>query len=74
MGLIEKDANVGQADNDGASPLLMACCYGHVDVARLLIEKDADVTQAWKGKTPLAIAKQKGHAEIARLLEARGRA
>ena len=53
----------------------MACQNGHVDVARLLIEKGADVAQASNsGHTPLAIAKQKGHAEIARLLEARGRA
>ena len=44
--LIEKDADVGQAKNDGKTPLLWACAKGHDDVARLLIEKDADVGQA----------------------------
>ena len=44
--LIENDADVGQANDDGESPLLMACYEGHVDVARLLTEKHADVGQA----------------------------
>ena len=72
--LIEKDADVGQADNDGTAPLWIACQDGHVDVVRLLIEKDADITQAWNGRMPLDMAKQQGHTEIVRLLEAHGRA
>ena len=72
--LIEKDADVGQADkNDGATPLFMACQTGHVDVARLLIEKDADVGQAKNdGATPLFMACQNGHSDLFVLLIEKG--
>ena len=51
--LIEKDADVGQANNDGSTPLFAAAQNGHVDVARLLIEKGADVGQAERRRAPL---------------------
>ena len=59
------------------SPLYAACTNAHVDVARLLIEHDADVSQASKnGASPLLTAlrrchcslTRRGHAEIVRLL------
>ena len=43
-------------------------------MARLLIDRGADVAQAWNDQTPLDIAKGNGHEEIVRLLEARDRA
>ena len=42
----------------GHTPLYVACQHGHVDAARLLLDKGADVTRADKeGRTPLDIAK-----------------
>ena len=50
-------------------PLWIACQNGHVDVARLLLDKGADVNRANKnGWTPLSIACSKGHVDAVRLL------
>ena len=55
------------------TPLLAACKFGHVDVARLLIEKGADVGQAKNnGATPLLVSCFNGHDDVARLLMEHG--
>ena len=42
----------------GGTPLFIACLSGHVDEARLLLDKGADVNKADKNDwTPLDIAK-----------------
>ena len=47
----------------------MACYKGHVDLARLLIEWQADVNALTEeGTSPLCYACKKGHADVARLL------
>ncbi len=54
----------------GETPLFVACQKGHVDVARLLLDKGADVNRALEnGATPLSVAKSQGHAAIVALLE-----
>ena len=66
-------ADVGQATNDGATPLFVACLNGHDGVARLLIEKGADVGQAKNnGATPLLVSCFNGHDDVARLLMEHG--
>ena len=56
---------------DGTMPLIIACEKGHVDAARLLLDKGAEVDRATKkGTTPLAIAEERGHSSIVALLEA----
>ena len=56
-------------------PLYIACSWGHVGEARLLLENGAEVDQADKdGKTPLLIACQNGHVDAARLLLEKGAA
>ena len=51
------------------SPLYAACEKGHVDAARLLLDKGAEVNPADEdGATPLFIACQEGHVDAARLL------
>ena len=48
---------VNQTKNDGYTPLLIAAEKGHAAVARLLLERGAEVNQAkYNGCTPLLIA------------------
>ena len=51
-------------------PLMAASRKGHVDVARLLLGRGADVSvgKAPRGATALIIASQDGHVEVARML------
>ena len=54
-----------------------SCANGHVDAARLLLDKGAAVDRAAsgkrnKGQTPLYIACEKGHVDAARLLLDKG--
>jgi len=57
----------------GNSPLMMAAWKGHVEVARLLMDRGAEVDKKSQGgSTPLKAAAQMGHVEVARLLLDRG--
>ena len=68
--MLEKGAEVNRAQNQGATPLVIACHQGHVDAVRLLLDKGADVNKADEdGETPLSIAKQQGHSAVVALLE-----
>ena len=52
-----------------STPLWIACKEGHVDAARLLLAKGADVHKASKeNRTPLHEASYKGHIDVVRLL------
>ena len=43
-----------QADANGITPLLMAITNNHMDVARFLIERGAEINVSdWYGRTPL---------------------
>merc|ERR1719399_2718364 len=71
--LLYEGADVNRADEDGWTPLLIACQHGHVDRARNLLDKGAAVDRAQKqGATPLYIACQNGHVDAARLLLEKG--
>ena len=61
--LLDKDAEVDLATKKGTTPLFTACASGHVDAARLLLDKGADVNQANENAavTPLNIAGEKGY-------------
>ena len=54
------------------TPLYIACFNSHVDAARLLLEKGAEVDRAEGTATPLGIACEKGHVDAARLLLDKG--
>ena len=62
---------------DGVTPLYIAAREGHVDVARLLLDRgraDANWRARDNGATPLCSAVKKRHVDVARLLLERGRA
>ena len=66
------DAN-SPTDAQGRTPLYAACEHGHVDAARLLLDKGAEVDRANEnGLTPLMLACYKGHVELARLVLDKG--
>ena len=56
---------VDQQSQDGKTPLFMAVCSGHVDVANLLIGAGADVNYVRRGRTLLSNACQYGHKSVA---------
>ena len=58
---------------DDSTALMFACEKGHVEAARLLLEKGAAVdAQDENGVTPLMTACEEGHVEVARLLLEKG--
>ncbi len=58
---------------DGRTPLFMACQYGELDYARILVKNGADVNKANKtGTTPLYIAAKKGFYWVVVLLVENG--
>jgi len=70
------DANMETADQHGKTPLMLACCAGHVDVVRLLIDENgADMETADRyGRTALMHACLLGHVDVIKLLLRRGAA
>ena len=59
--------------NDGRTPLHAAALTGHVDTARLFLEKGADIhARDEEGRTPLHRAALQGHREMVAFLLARG--
>lgn len=55
------------------SPLTLAACGGHVDLALLLIERGANIEEVNdEGYTPLMEAAREGHDEMVKLLLSKG--
>ena len=67
-----KDVN-SQSFDDASTPLHLTSRQGHVDVARMLVERGADASvQDEDGRTPLHHASSRGHVDVARMLVERG--
>ncbi|XP_035826192.1 ankyrin-3 [Aplysia californica] len=67
--LIQKGANVNQADANGNSLLNMACWRGFAEVAQLLVDSGAELdTQNELGNTSLNVCALKGFEKIAKIL------
>jgi ankyrin repeat protein len=69
--LLAGGAEVNGKDRDGEAPLHLACLYGYLGLARLILERGADARPADKsGSTPLAylamanLAKAKAEASV----------
>ena len=71
--LLDNGAEIGRADKDGRTPLVIACQEGNVAAARLWLACGAEIDRADKdGRTPLYIACENGHVDAARLLLDKG--
>ena len=71
--VVESGADVNIADNNGTTPLMVACIAGDEPLVRLLVEKKADVNAVDKARrTPLSLVEEKPH--LADLLKAHGAA
>ena len=71
--LLRAFADVDVVDQDGNTPLLLACRPGHLEVAKALLDKGADASAANRhGDTPLLAAMAAGNAELVRELSAWG--
>ena len=67
-----EDVNSHSLD-DASTPLHLTSREGHVEVARMLVERGADVSaQAEDGSTPLHSASCRNHVEVARMLVEHG--
>jgi hypothetical protein len=68
--LIDHGANINAQDDDGYTPLIVACYKGLADIAQLLIEKGADVNaKDHEGLTALRLAEND---DLKQLLQAHG--
>lgn len=65
--LLSTGASVDARDKNGDTALNWAAYYGHMDVARVLLNADADPTLAGHG-TALEIALRRGHEELVQVL------
>ena len=61
-------------DRQGATPLLLSCRRGHLEIARLLLDRGSTAIDEkdGEGDTPLLVACDRGQLEIATLLLDRG--
>ena len=69
---LKKNINAFKTVNDeGFSPLTLACYRGNNEVAKLLIDNGSDINQKSTMGTPLMAAVVKGNIEIAKILIAK---
>jgi Ankyrin repeats (3 copies) len=68
-GYFTKGVDIEVRDEDGRTPLMIACAYGHEDVVKMLLELGAEVNcQDRSGGTPLIHAVVNNRTLIARML------
>lgn len=72
--LLDSGAQVNMPADSFESPLTLAACGGHVELAALLIERGANLEEVNdEGYTPLMEAAREGHEEMVALLLAQGK-
>lgn len=68
-------ADLNARNDNGATPLIIACVYGHLKVVQVLMENGTDINKSLPkddGYTPLFIACMNGRLDVARLLVEKG--
>jgi len=66
--LIACGANLEARSHEWATPLVLACINGHLDVARLLLDAGALVGSQWQHLQPAQWAAEYGHTEIVEMI------
>eukprot|EP00929_Paragymnodinium_shiwhaense_P049287 TRINITY_DN24870_c0_g1_i2.p1 TRINITY_DN24870_c0_g1~~TRINITY_DN24870_c0_g1_i2.p1 ORF type:complete len:2588 (+),score=813.76 TRINITY_DN24870_c0_g1_i2:684-7766(+) len=67
--LVQRGADVNETDQEGATPLHIACAHGNLEVVRYLLAAGAGVELRDKNSlTPLLAASYQGHADVVELL------
>ncbi|KAF4436984.1 hypothetical protein FACUT_6021 [Fusarium acutatum] len=67
--LLENEADITVANNEGVTPVIAASFDGHVEVVKLLLKNKADITVSNnEGVTPVIAASFNGHIEVVKLL------
>jgi ankyrin repeat protein len=62
---LSSGADVNAKDSSGWTPLIWACCQGHVQVAKELLDHGADIEAKNRyGETPLHWASRNGHVRV----------
>ena len=70
--LIERGANVSQADVQGITPLMAAAFDGNEEIVALLLASHADVSATDRvGKTAIEYASGRGHTAVVQRLSTR---
>ena len=71
--VIEKGANIEAKENNGWTPLHIACYQGHLPIVQYLIEKGANIEGKDKEQfTPLHIASLFGKIDVVKYLVSKG--
>ncbi len=70
--LVSKGARVDAAQEEGFTPLCMACMGGAIDAARALLNSGADPNRACGDTAPLELARATENAELIALLKSKG--
>ncbi|KIJ10385.1 hypothetical protein PAXINDRAFT_16612 [Paxillus involutus ATCC 200175] len=73
LGHCPNGADVNAEDNDSDIPLHDACYRSHINIVKLLLQKDVDLV-AWDKvlKSALCHASEQGHLELVKLLLEKG--
>jgi ankyrin repeat protein len=66
--LLAQDPSLARAHYDYRKPLYFAVRENRVDIARLLLEHDANPMDLWVDDDPLEIARDRGYADMERML------
>jgi len=65
----EPDVDVNARESDGETPLHQAAYYGHLEVAKLLLEHGARRhIKNNEDETPLDLARKEGHQRVVQIL------
>jgi len=70
--LVENDANINARNSCGGTALVQAVYFGHLQIAKNLINLGADVNVNIHGQSLLSYAEKKGHEDLIELLIANG--
>ncbi len=71
--LLSQGANIHDRENNGHTPIVVACAMGHLPVVELLISRGADIQDKNNfGQSSIVVAACEGHLSVVKLLLSKG--